>query len=106
MKLYAVRDIKAECYGAPMSIATKGLAVRSFCDAAVRPDSDLSRYPEDYMLFEIGEYDTCSAKLTAHREPVFIMSATEAIDQARALRKSQQVIQEVSEVKPEVSTEN
>jgi len=84
MKLFAVRDVKSESYGAPMSIATRGLALRSFGDACCSPSSELGKYPKDYMLYELGEYDPNSGVIVSHKVPVFIQSATEAIDQAKA----------------------
>lgn len=86
MKLFAVRDVKADSFGAPLSIATRGLAVRSFQDACLRKDSDLSKYPQDYMLFELGEYDPNSGRLSSNSVPVFIASAVEVIAAERATR--------------------
>lgn len=79
MKLYAVRDVKAEAYGAPMSIATRGLALRSFGDACLAPKSELGRFPSDYMLYELGTWDPNSGSIVAHNVPVFIASASEMI---------------------------
>jgi len=90
MKLYAVRDVKSEAFGAPMSIATKGLAVRSFSDACQQKTSDLNRYAEDYMLYEIGEYDPTSGAIKAYSVPLYITSAVEclsAVEAARAKRE-------------------
>lgn len=79
MKLFAVRDVKADAFGSPMSIATKGLALRSFGDACVAPNSELCRFPDDYMLYELGEYDPNSGQITSHRLPVFIISASDIV---------------------------
>lgn len=84
MKLYAVRDVKADAFGAPMSIATKGLALRSFSDACLQPNSELGRYPEDYMLYELGSYEPNSGKIDANALPVFLASATDVIAKARS----------------------
>lgn len=84
MKLFAVRDVKADAFGAPMSIATKGLALRSFGDACCSPSSELARFPADYMLYEIGEYEPNSGKLIGHDVPVFVASAVEMIEKAKA----------------------
>jgi len=79
MKLYAVRDVKADAFGAPMSIATEGLARRSFIEACSDPRSDLAKYPTDYQLYELGQYDPNSGLLVAASPtPKYIMSATEA----------------------------
>lgn len=86
MKLFAVRDVMADAFGAPMSISTMGLALRSFGDACVAPNSELSRFPADYMLYELGEYDPNSGKIVAHDVPVFIASASEVVRKAQLER--------------------
>lgn len=87
MKLFAVRDVKADSFGSPMAIATKGLAIRSFSDACHSPKSELSRYPNDYMLYELGEYEPNSGKITSHATPIWIASAAEMI-QAEITRRT------------------
>lgn len=87
MKLYAVRDVKADAFGAPMSISTKGLALRSFADACVDKNSELAKYPADYMLYELGEYEPNSGKIVSHEIPVFVASATEMVAKAKAVHE-------------------
>lgn len=79
MKLFAVRDVKADAFGSPMSISTKGLAIRSFRDACAAPASELARFPEDYMLYELGEYEPNSGKIIPHAIPEFVAAATEMV---------------------------
>lgn len=79
MKLYAVRDVKADSFGAPISIATKGLALRSFSDACLDPKSEFARFPADYMLYELGEYEPNSGKIVSHNIPVYVASASEML---------------------------
>lgn len=83
MKLFAVRDVKAEAYGAPMSIATKGLAIRSFGDACLDPKCEFARFPADYMLYEIAEYDPNSGSIVPHKVPLFVASASEMVFQPK-----------------------
>lgn len=88
MKLYAVRDVKADAFGAPMSIATEGLARRSFLEACMDQRSDLCKYPNDYMLYELGSYDPNSGEVKAHLpSPIFIASAAAVVEQARVERE-------------------
>lgn len=79
MRLYAVRDVKADSFGAPISVATEGLARRSFVDACQDSRSELSKYPEDYMLYELGEYEPNSGLIIPHQLPKHVMSAIEAV---------------------------
>lgn len=93
MKLFAVRDVKADAFGAPMSIATEGLARRSFLEACHNPQSELAKYPTDYQLYQLGEYDPNSGLLSACTPtPKYIMSAVEA----RAESLTKETVKEVA----------
>jgi len=78
MKLFSVRDLKGETFGAPMSIRTEGIAKRSFVDACQQKDSDLNRYPADYILYEIGTYNPDSGKVKGHDTPIHVLTGVEA----------------------------
>jgi len=96
MKLFAVRDVKADSFGNPFTIATVGLAVRSFTDAC-KQDSDLRRYPEDYMLYEIGSYDPFTGMVTALQVPKMVASAAGVIaDSNKPVVHTPTVVEEVA----------
>lgn len=61
--LFAVRDLKAEYFNRPMSMRTVGEALRAFQDECRSPDSALSAHPEDYVLYQVGEYDQVTGKI-------------------------------------------
>lgn len=86
-KLFAVRDVKADSFGAPMAIATEGLARRSFLEACLQANSELAKYKDDYILYEIGEYDPNSGSITGvHPAPRLIISASGILAQWDAER--------------------
>lgn len=64
-KVYAVQDAKAGMFNQPIFLLSDGEALRSFMDAC-QPGNDqsmLSRHPEDFNLFYIGEYDELTGEL-------------------------------------------
>ena len=63
----AVYDAKAEAYGRPIFVSAPGLAIRAFMDEVKNPDSQMGRYPSDFRLYQIAEYDdqTADFHLTA-----------------------------------------
>lgn len=77
-KVYAILDTKAEAFGQPFFMLTDGLATRAFTNAAMNPEGEFIKYPLDYILYQIGEYDDATAKLTSVH-PVEILSAHAAI---------------------------
>ena len=57
-KVVAVRDRAVACFGQPQVVPTVGSAIRSFTDLINGPkDGPVSSHPEDFDLFELGEYD-------------------------------------------------
>lgn len=58
-KVVSIRDAKSELFGRPAFVTTIGAAVRSFTDEVntARENNDLYRHPEDFDLYELGEFD-------------------------------------------------
>jgi len=59
----AVRDVKAEHYSRPFFALALGEALRNFMMECENPESLLHRFPDDFRLFRIGEFDQISGKL-------------------------------------------
>lgn len=74
-RAYAIRDTKAESYGTPFYQPTHGAAERSFSSLVHDEQSTISRHPEDYDLYYIGEYDTNLGLFTALDTPQHIAKA-------------------------------
>lgn len=55
--IYAVNDSKAGNMAAPFFVINDNVAIRSFTFAANDPNLDLNRYPSDYVLYKLGEFD-------------------------------------------------
>ena len=56
-KIYTIRDSKGEIYHTPFFQNTHGEAERSFRTAVNDPQTSIYKYPEDYSLWYMGEYD-------------------------------------------------
>lgn len=70
--IYSVLDSKSE-YIAISLDQNDETAMRSFKFALSQPGSMMSRFPEDYRLFKIGEFDTATAQIDPFIKPEFIM---------------------------------
>lgn len=66
MKMFAIHDSKAEAFNVPFTLPNEALAVREFTALVNSPDSQIGQFPEDYTLFQVGEYDTQSGKIESH----------------------------------------
>lgn len=74
-KIFAVFDSKAACFYTPQFYSTSGLAERAFTNAVNAKEGEFGAHPEDFTLFEIGEYDDASAKITNHAAPISVVTA-------------------------------
>lgn len=63
-KIYTVFDTKVGAYMTPWVSRSKGEAIRSITNELDNPNSILSKHPEDFVLFEIAEFDDQSAVVT------------------------------------------
>lgn len=63
-KVYAVKDSKIGVYNLPFIDTHDVRAERSFHAAAEDPNTMISRYPADYELWQIGEFDDETAIFT------------------------------------------
>jgi len=71
MLVFAVYDKKMAEYGPPVAVSHVIEAERWF-DSLVNGEGVVSRYPEDFALYRIGDYDAASGTMTA-QAPVFVV---------------------------------
>jgi len=66
-----VKDRAADAYGRPMFVPSAGVAIRSFSDEINRDNADnqLFNHPDDFDLYELGEFDDNSGLFALHEQP-------------------------------------
>lgn len=62
-EVYSVFDSKVGCYLSPFFMRSKGEAMRAMMNELENDKSNISKYPEDFVLFKIGTYDESVGKL-------------------------------------------
>ncbi len=69
--LCSVKDRAADAYGRPMFVPSVGVAIRSFSDEVNRKDSEnqLFNHPDDFDLYELGEFDDNTGLFVLHEAP-------------------------------------
>lgn len=75
MKMYSVRDAKAQIYHPPYYKHTHGEAERDFRTLTNDEKSTLSQYPEDFDLYFLGEYDDQTGKMLPLDTPQHVIKA-------------------------------
>ena len=59
---FAIWDSAAQAYKPPFYVVSKGIALRAFSDLVNSEGNDISRYPRDFTLFELGTFDDQTGK--------------------------------------------
>lgn len=64
--LVAIRDIKTNMFSNPSAVSSLGGAIRDFGDQCRSENKQdlIAKHPEDFELYQLGEYDNESGKLT------------------------------------------
>lgn len=68
LKVFSVLDSKAGAFLKPFCSPNQGTAVRDFSQGVYSEGSPLNQFPEDFSLFELGEFDDTKG-VFINREP-------------------------------------
>ena len=80
-KAFAVYDSKVKNYTKPLYQRNAAEAIRGFEEECNNPESKINKFPSDFTLFEIGEYDDETAVLTSEPAPISLGNALQYIKQ-------------------------
>lgn len=62
-KIFGVRDSKALAFLQPFFGVTAGVAIRAFEEAVNDGKSPISKHPEDYVLYELADFDDSTGEV-------------------------------------------
>lgn len=85
LKAFSVRDSKAEVFNTPFFQKTHGEAERSFRELVRDPKTMPGKYPEDYDLYYLGEYDDQTGKMELIASPQHLMKAVNVLSSEQRL---------------------
>lgn len=71
-QIIAVFDRGIQAYMRPFTTPHRNAALRSFTDEANREDSEICKHPEDYDLYQVGEFDENTGQITGLDRPELI----------------------------------
>lgn len=69
LKVFSVYDMVSKAFMAPWYAVNRGMAGRSMTEAMKDANSNLSKYPQDHILFELGEFDDSTGQILVHAQP-------------------------------------
>lgn len=73
-KVLSILDVQAAVFQRPMFFPSQGFAVRAVTDEVNRAAQDnlLHQHPEDFRLFELGEWEEDTGLFHCHAQPVLV----------------------------------
>ncbi len=79
LRAFSIFDQKAKAYMAPYFFGEVGQSTRAFTDMVNDPDHLLGKHPEDYVLYEVGQFDDSTGKLEAYDGPELVVTALQVV---------------------------
>lgn len=79
MYLYSVYDKKACFFASPFCVEREVMAERFFNELVCDPQSTISKYPDDFALYYLGEYDSSTGVVQCSDVPRFRFEAREYV---------------------------
>lgn len=77
--LYVVHDKAANSFTKPIAVPTERDAIAGFKAVAAQPDHNFNKFPADFTLFEIGQYNESNGELRTYSEKKLIINAASFI---------------------------
>lgn len=72
MKIFQIRDLKAEGFLTPFFADTAGLAMRTL-QQRIPADDPMQIYAADFALYEAGTWDAQTGEISGFISPVFVI---------------------------------
>lgn len=77
---YCVYDKKSEIYNTPYFIINDQVAKRQLKTVVDDPTSMISKFPLDYILYKVGEFDMLTGKMVPLISPVEVCPAISLVE--------------------------
>lgn len=78
--IYSIFDVKAKTHGAPFTVLNDDVALRVVDHVLQAPDTDYRRYPDDFVVYHLGTFDTDSGLVVAVTSPRLVCSVRSRLD--------------------------
>lgn len=79
-KMYSVRDSKSNAFNPPFYAINEETGLRSFAQLVLDPAQTVSKFPEDFDLYHVGDYDDESGKISPQETPVHVQKAISVLN--------------------------
>lgn len=83
LKIYSVYDKKSMVYHPGQYCHNDGHAMRFFAMQFQNPDTVMGKYPEDFDIYRIGEFDDATGLLSSDQNVEFVVNVKALLDAER-----------------------
>jgi len=83
LKGYSIRDQKSEVYNTPFFKKTHGEAERDFRTLCNDEKSTVNKFPDDFDLYYVGDYDDNLGVFTPLQTPQHVIKAISCINRSQ-----------------------
>lgn len=81
LSVYSIFDSAASAFVQPFMMHNDGLAIRAFQDNVnAKEENNISKHPEQFTLFKLGEFDDKTAQYTLEDSPKSIAIGVQLIN--------------------------
>lgn len=77
LKVYSVYDEKAGIFAQPFFMPNKGTALRAMSGVFKNTEHEFSKFPQDYTIYELGDYDDNSGRINSYDKPEHVCRISE-----------------------------
>lgn len=89
--LFSMFDIKAGVFGALIALENAEVARRMFVTSILSGQESLvTKFPDDYILYEMGGFDNSTGNFSIHPSPIKVMTGFEAVESAKVYLKEKE----------------
>jgi len=85
LKMFSIRDTKGEMFNPPYFAKTHGEAERNFRTLTNDEKSSVNKYPEDFDLYYIGDFDDITGKIVPQDTPQHLIKAIQLVEKTSNL---------------------
>lgn len=71
-KLFVFKDAKSLTYGPPFAEENRGKVIRGIQEQLAQKQAVWAKHPQDFTLFEIGEYDVRTGNVDMYESKVAV----------------------------------
>lgn len=95
LNAYSIFDEKAKCFNTPFFAVADGVAIRDFGDLCNDTRSLVSRHPEDYRVYRVGQFNDDSGKFESLNVPEFLANGSDLIRLVQPSNNDNKVVEPV-----------